>query len=76
MIKITEKLVKAVNRGKKFIAVAKMVLAELASRIALWLQRLSDGDVTRLKAYRRAREAPVIKFLRNAYSEKAFRRGA
>jgi len=43
VIKVTEELVEAVNRGQELIPVAKMVLAELAGRVTLRFQRGGDG---------------------------------
>ena len=58
VVEIAEELVEAVIGRQILIAVAEMVLAELAGRIAQRLKRLGDGDVALLQANRRARERP------------------
>jgi hypothetical protein len=50
---------KPVHRRQEFVAVAEVVLAELAGGVAERLQRLGDGDVLRLQAERRARQADL-----------------
>ena len=49
VIEVTEELVEAVHRRQEFILVAKMVLAELAGRVAHPLQR--SGNRHRLRGY-------------------------
>src|SRR6185436_20751732 len=53
------KLVEAVNGRQVFIAVAKVVLPELGSGVALRLEQLRDGDVPVLQALRRAWHADL-----------------
>ena len=50
MVEIAKELVEAMDGGQILVAVAQMVLAELAGRIAQRLQRLGNGDVARLQA--------------------------
>ena len=45
VIEVAEELVEAVHRRQVLVAVAEMVLAELAGGVAERLQRLGDGDV-------------------------------
>jgi hypothetical protein len=49
VVEITEEFVEAVHGGQKFVAVAQMVLAELAGGVALLLQQFRDGRVSRLQ---------------------------
>ena len=57
VIEVAEELVEAMHCRQKFVPVAKVVLAELACRIAEGFERLGDGDVSRLKSDRRAGNA-------------------
>ncbi|GAC1403621.1 MAG: hypothetical protein NVS4B6_13630 [Mycobacterium sp.] len=57
MIQVAEEFVEAVRGGQKFIAVAEVILAELAGRVALRLQRRRDGRVFGLQSERRAGQA-------------------
>ena len=57
VIEVAEELIEAVHRRQELVAVAEMVLAELAGGVAERLQRLGDGDVLRLQAERGARQA-------------------
>jgi hypothetical protein len=59
VIKIAEELVEAVHGRQVFIAVAEVVLAELPGCVAQGLKRLSNRDVARLKADRRAGNADL-----------------
>jgi hypothetical protein len=59
VVEIAEELIEAVHRRQEFVAVAEMVLAELAGGVAERFQRLGDGDVLRLQAERRARQADL-----------------
>ena len=59
VIEIAEELVEAVHRRQELIAVAEMVLAELAGGIAERLQRFGDGDVLGAQTERRARQADL-----------------
>jgi hypothetical protein len=45
VVKIAEELVEAVYGGKKFVAVADVVLAELAGRITERLEKLSECGI-------------------------------
>ena len=45
VIEVAEELVEAVHGGQEFVAIAKMVLAELTGRVALRLQQFSDGRI-------------------------------
>ena len=45
VIEIAEELVEAVHRRQEFVAVAEMVLAELAGRIALRLEQVGDRRI-------------------------------
>ena len=59
VIKIAEELVEAMIGRQVFVAVAEMVLAELAGRIAQRLERLGDGDVPVLETDRRTGNADL-----------------
>ena len=50
MVKVTEKLVEAVCRGQELVAVAEMILAELARDVALRLEDIGDGWIFWLQA--------------------------
>ncbi len=50
MIKITKELVEAVHGGKEFVAIAKMILAELPSCVTLRLQQFGDRWILRGQA--------------------------
>ena len=56
VIEVAEELVEAVNRRQKFVAVAKMVLAELPGRIALRLEQFGDGRIERRQPFFRGRQ--------------------
>ena len=45
VIKVAEEFVEAVHGGQEFVAIAKMVLAELPGGITLRLQKLGDGRI-------------------------------
>ena len=51
MIEVAEELVEAMHRGQEFVAVAKMVLAELPGRIALRLEQFGDGRILARTAF-------------------------
>ena len=53
VIQVAEELVEAVHRGQVLVAVAEVVLAELASGVALRLQRRRDRRILGLQAQRR-----------------------
>ena len=57
VIEIAEELVEAVHSGQEFVAVAEMVLAELAGRIALRLQKFSDRRVLSRQSFLRPGQA-------------------
>ena len=59
MIEVAEELVEAVHGRQKLVAVAEMVLAELAGRVAERLQQLGDRRILRLKPDGRARQADL-----------------
>jgi len=50
VIQVAEELVEAVQGGQVFVAVAEVVLAELAGGVALRLERRRDRRVGRLQA--------------------------
>jgi hypothetical protein len=45
MVEIAEKLFEALDRRQEFIAVAEVVLAELAGRVALRLEQFGNGRI-------------------------------
>ena len=57
MVERAEELVEAVHGGQRCVRVAKVVLAKLRGRVALRLEQLRDGHITRLQAFFRARQA-------------------
>ena len=59
VVEVAEEFVEAVLGRQVFVAVAEMVLAELAGGIAERLERLGDGDVAVLQADRRAGNADL-----------------
>ena len=59
MIEIAEELVEAVDRGQRFVAVADVVLAELAGGIAEVLEQAADGGIELAHAHRGARETDL-----------------
>ena len=59
VVEVAEELVEAVVGRQIFVAVAEMVLAELAGRVAERLQRLGDRDVAILQADRRTGDADL-----------------
>ena len=59
MVEVAEELVEAVHRRQELVAVAEVVLAELAGRIALRLQDVGDGRVLLRQAFRRAGQADL-----------------
>ena len=58
VVQVAEELVEAVHRREELVAVAEVVLAELAGRVAVVLQELGDRRVLGLQPDRRARGAP------------------
>jgi hypothetical protein len=56
VVEVPEELVEAVVGRQEFVAVAEMVLAELARGIAHRFQDFGNGDVARLQADRRSRQ--------------------
>ena len=59
VIQIAEKFVEAMRGGQHVIAVAEVVLAELAGHVALRPQQRGDGGVFLLHPLRRARQADL-----------------
>ena len=59
MVERAVELVEPVDGGQVFIAVAEVVLAELAGGVALGLEQLGDGHVAVLEALRRAGHADL-----------------
>ena len=66
VVEVAEELVEAVLGRQILVAVAEMVLAELAGGVAERLERLGDGDVALLQADRRARNADLAEPVRMA----------
>ena len=52
VVEVAEELVEAVDRGQVLVAVAEVVLAELAGRVAERLEQFGDGRVLLLQARR------------------------
>ncbi len=50
VIEIAEELVKSMHGRQEFIAIAEMVLAELAGGVAERLEQFGDGRIFRLKS--------------------------
>jgi hypothetical protein len=50
VIEVAEELVEAVHRRQESIQIAEVVLAELASRVAEWLEQLRDRGVLVLQS--------------------------
>src|SRR5262249_11277006 len=59
VIEVAEELVEAMHRRQKLVAVAQMVLAELAGGVAERLERLGDGDVLGAQTERRGGQADL-----------------
>src|SRR5436190_706103 len=59
VVEVAEELVEAVDGRQIFVAVAEVVLAELAGGIAERLERFGDGNVSRLKAHGCARNSDL-----------------
>ena len=59
VVEVAVELVEAVHGGQELVAVAQVVLAELAGGIALRLQQLGDRRVFLLQPYRGARQADL-----------------
>jgi hypothetical protein len=57
VVQVAEELVEAVHGGQELVAVAEVVLAELAGGVAVGPQRPGDGGVGVAQANRRARHA-------------------
>ena len=57
VIQVAVELVESVNRRQELVAVAKMVLAELAGRVTERLEQLGDRRIFLLQAQRRAGQA-------------------
>ena len=61
MVEVAEELVEAVVRRQMLVEVAEVVLAELPCRVALFLEKRSDGGVLFLHALRGPRHADLGK---------------
>ena len=59
MVEVAEEFVEAVHRRQELVAVAQVVLAELAGRIALRLQQFGDRRILGRQALGRARQADL-----------------
>ena len=59
MVEVAEELVEPVGRRQHLVAVAEVVLAELAGHVALRLEQVGDGRVFLLHAFGRARQADL-----------------
>src|SRR6516225_5340476 len=57
MVEVAKELVETMNSRQELVPVAKMILAELTSRVTQGLQKICDSGVFRLKAEFRARQA-------------------
>ena len=60
VVEVAEELVEAVHRRQELVAVAQMVLAELAGGVAERLERLGDGDVLGAQAEVGAPGSPTL----------------
>ena len=59
VVEVAEEFVEAVDGRQRFVAVADVVLAELAGGVAEVLEQAADGRVELAHAHRRAREADL-----------------
>ena len=59
MIEVAVEFVEAVHRGQELVAVAQVVLAELAGGIALHLQQFGNRRICLLQPERRTRQADL-----------------
>ena len=59
MVEVAEELVEAVHRRQELVAVAEMVLAELAGGVALRLEQLGEGRVLLGQSILGARQADL-----------------
>ena len=59
MIQVSVELVEAVHGGQVLVAVAQVILAELAGGVALCLQQFGNRRVFLLQPYRSARQADL-----------------
>ena len=57
VVEVAEKLVKTMIGRQVLVAVAQVVFTELCSGVALGFERLGDGDIALLQAYRCSRYA-------------------
>ena len=57
VVEVAEELVEAVHRRQMLVAIAEMVLAELAGAVALGLEQLGDGGIFSLEALFSTRQA-------------------
>jgi len=53
VVEVAEPFIEPVHRGQHLVAVAQMVLAELAGRVAERLEQFSNGRIERRDAFRR-----------------------
>ena len=60
VVEVAEELVEAVHRRQELVAVAEMVLAELAGGVAQRLEQLGDGRVLRSAGRRSAPGRPTL----------------
>ena len=57
VIEVAEKFIEAMHGRQIFVSIAKMIFAELAGRIANWLEQFGDCRVSRLKTHCGGRHA-------------------
>ena len=76
MVEVAEELVEPVDRRQRLVAVADVVLAELARGVAEVLEQAADGGIELAHAHRRAREAHLGKAGANAMLAGEERRAA
>jgi hypothetical protein len=65
VVQVAEELVETVQRGQELVAVAQVVLAELAGRVPVVLEQFGDRRVLRLQAHRCPRHATFVNPVRN-----------
>src|SRR5262249_3551673 len=59
VVQVAEELVEPVNSGEELVAVAQVVLAELAAHVAVRLKEFGDRRITRLETERRTWQADL-----------------
>ena len=57
VVEVAEELVESVDRGQRLVAIADVVLAELAGRVAHVAQQAADGGILLAHAHGRARKS-------------------